>query len=95
MSGTVAIIVAIGLVVMYVRLRQRGRATPLPRRAGARARVGVLVSWRGITGRLARENAIRQPGRTMVTAAALMIGLALVTFVAVLAAGTKATIERP
>ncbi len=56
--------------------------------------VGALVAWRGITGRLARENAMRQPGRTMVTAAALMIGLALVTFVAVLADGTKATINQ-
>jgi len=52
------------------------------------------VIWRGITGRLARENAIRQPGRTMVTAAALTVGLALVTFVAVLAAGTKASIDK-
>jgi putative ABC transport system permease protein len=56
--------------------------------------VGALVAWRGITGRLARENAMRQPGRTMVTAAALMVGLALVTFVAVLADGTKATINQ-
>jgi putative ABC transport system permease protein len=56
--------------------------------------VGGLVSWRGITGRLARENSIRQPGRTLVTAAALTVGLALVTFVAVLADGTKATIDR-
>ena len=35
------------------------------------------------SGRLARENAKRNPGRTAATAAALMIGLALVTFVAV------------
>jgi putative ABC transport system permease protein len=56
--------------------------------------VGALVIWRGITGRLARENAIRQPGRTLITAAALTVGLALVTFVAVLASGTKATIDR-
>ena len=52
------------------------------------------MRWRGITGRLARENTIRQPGRTMVTAAALTVGLALVTFVAVLADGTKATIDQ-
>ncbi len=56
--------------------------------------IGVLVVWRGVIGRVARENTIRQPGRTMVTAAALTIGLALVTFVAVLADGTKATIDR-
>jgi len=45
----------------------------------------------GVAGRLARENALRNPGRTANTAAALMIGLALVTFVAVLAKGLKAS----
>jgi putative ABC transport system permease protein len=47
---------------------------------------------RGITGRLARENAVRKPGRTAVTAAALMIGLALVTFVTVFAAGINRSV---
>jgi len=55
--------------------------------------IGRLVRWRGITGRLAEENSIRQPGRTLVTAAALMVGLALVAFVAILAASFKATID--
>jgi len=62
-------------------------------RALARA-IGSLIAWRGITARLARENSIRQPGRTLTTAAALTVGLALVTLVAVLADGTKATIDR-
>ncbi len=47
----------------------------------------------GFAGRLARENAVRQPARTAGTAAALMIGVALVTFAAIFAAGAKATIE--
>src|ERR687887_631578 len=47
----------------------------------------------GITGQLARENSIRQPGRTAVTAAALMIGVALVSFASIFAAGAKATIN--
>jgi ABC-type antimicrobial peptide transport system permease subunit len=42
--------------------------------------------------RVARENARRNPGRTAATAAALMIGLALVTFVAVLGQGLRASI---
>jgi len=46
-----------------------------------------------VIGRLARENTIRHPGRTAVTAAALMIGLGLVSFVSILAAGTKASIN--
>jgi putative ABC transport system permease protein len=55
--------------------------------------LGLLVTWRGVTGVLARENARRQPGRTAVTASALMIGLALVTFVSIVASSTKATIN--
>ncbi|HEX6712572.1 MAG TPA: ABC transporter permease, partial [Thermoleophilaceae bacterium] len=47
----------------------------------------------GLTGQLARENTLRNPTRTAVTASALMIGLALVTFVAVFAAGLKAGIN--
>ncbi|QEC48642.1 ABC transporter permease [Baekduia soli] len=48
---------------------------------------------RGITGRIARENTVRFPGRTAVTAGALMIGVALVTFASVFAAGAKSTIR--
>jgi putative ABC transport system permease protein len=40
---------------------------------------------------LAKENSRRNPGRTASTAAALMIGIALVTFVAVLASGMKSS----
>ncbi len=47
----------------------------------------------GAAGKLARGNAMRNPTRTASTAAALMIGLALVTLVAVLAAGLKSTFE--
>jgi putative ABC transport system permease protein len=55
--------------------------------------LGLIVSWRGIMGRLARENSVRQPGRTLVTALALTVGLGLVAFISVLAAGTKTTID--
>ncbi len=43
-------------------------------------------------GALARENAMRNPVRTANTAAALMVGLGLVVFVSVFAAGLKATV---
>ena len=43
----------------------------------------------GAAGQLARGNSRRNPGRTAATAAALMIGIALVTFVAVLAQGMR------
>jgi putative ABC transport system permease protein len=48
---------------------------------------------RGLTGRLARENTVRQPGRTAVTAGALMVGVALVTFASIFAAGARTTIS--
>jgi putative ABC transport system permease protein len=51
-----------------------------------------LEKLRGITGRLARENTVRKPGRTAVTSAALMIGLAVVVFVTVFAAGISASV---
>ena len=53
--------------------------------------VGWPVGRRGAAGALARENAVRNPSRTAATAAALMIGLALVTFVSVLGAGLIGT----
>jgi putative ABC transport system permease protein len=46
---------------------------------------------RGIAGKLGSENANRNPRRTASTAAALMIGLGLVAFVAVFAASLKAS----
>ena len=53
--------------------------------------IARIVGWpaarfAGIPGRLARDNAIRNPGRTASTAAALMIGIALVSAIAIGAA---------
>ena len=58
--------------------------------------VARIVGWpaarfAGIPGRLARDNAIRNPGRTASTAAALMIGIALVSAIAVLGRSLKVT----
>ena len=66
----------------------------LPARA-ARALASLLgrpaQALGGAAGGLARRNAMRQPGRTMTTATALTIGVALVTLVTVVAAGLKDT----
>ena len=56
--------------------------------------LATVVGWpaghlAGSAGRLARENAVRNPSRTAATAAALMIGLALVSVVAVLGASLR------
>ena len=56
--------------------------------AGRRRKIG------GAAGTLARDNARRNPQRTASTAAALMIGLALVTLVATLAAGHHPDVPR-
>ncbi len=45
----------------------------------------------GSAGRLARRNATRNPGRTLVTSLALVIGVSLVTLVTVVATGLKET----
>jgi putative ABC transport system permease protein len=69
-----------------------GIALISPRFVGPAARV---VAWPAerytkLVGRLARENSTRHPGRTAVTSAALMIGLALVVFVTIFANGLRA-----
>jgi putative ABC transport system permease protein len=56
--------------------------------------LSAFVGWParrigGAAGQLAHGNSLRNPGRTAATAAALMIGIALVTFVAVLGAGMR------
>ncbi|MFV2085843.1 ABC transporter permease [Micromonospora sp. LOL_021] len=52
--------------------------------------VGRLVSWGTATG-LGRRNTLRNPRRTAVTAAALMIGVTLVSTIAVIGSSLKAT----
>jgi putative ABC transport system permease protein len=61
--------------------------------------LATIAGWpleriRRLIGRLARENSQRNPSRTAITAAALMIGLALVTFVTVFAAGLKSSVAQ-
>ncbi|MCW2989833.1 MAG: transporter permease, partial [Solirubrobacterales bacterium] len=48
----------------------------------------------GLTGRLARENAIRQPGRTAATAAALMVGVTMFAFASIFADSARSTIRK-
>lgn len=66
---------------------------PILARPGARL-VGLPLRLRGVTGQLARENAMRSPRRTASTALALTIGVAVVGFILVLAASFKGSINR-
>lgn len=79
-------LIAIGAVAALLALTLLG---PLVARPVARAVGAPIARLPGITGKLARENAMRNPRRTTSTAAALMIGLSLVTSASVLAASTK------
>ena len=51
-----------------------------------------LPRLKGVTGRLATENAARSPKRTSATASALIIGVALVGFITVFAASAKSSV---
>lgn len=53
-----------------------------------------LDRLRGITGGLARRNALRSPKRTAATAGALMIGVAVVSLFTVFGASLKATMDQ-
>ena len=72
------------------RLVVLGPVVARPVEPGARRPAPRL---RGVTGQLARENAMRNPRRTAGTAAALMVGVAVVTLFTVFAASIKASID--
>ncbi|MEU9453489.1 ABC transporter permease [Streptomyces sp. NPDC048277] len=55
---------------------------------------GPLDRLRGVTGALARRNALRSPRRTAATASALMIGVAVVSLFTVFGASLKATMDQ-
>ncbi len=79
-----------GLVLLFIALAMLGGrfVPPIASAIGA-----PIERLRGVTGRLARENAQREPQRTATTAAALMIGVALVVFVGVFSSSLKASIN--
>ncbi len=56
--------------------------------------IGWPLRWvRGVTGSLARQNAMRNPRRTSGTAAALMVGVGVVTLFTIFAASLKTAID--
>jgi putative ABC transport system permease protein len=90
-AGTAAGLIGGGAVVIVfaVSLFSPHLVPPLATVAG-----WPLERLRRLLGRLSRENAQRNPGRTAVTAAALMIGLMVVAFVTVFAAGLKSSVAQ-
>lgn len=75
--GAVLVFLGVGMLARFI-------VRPLARVIG-----GPIEAIAGTTGHLARANATRNTARTAATAAALMIGVGLVAFVAIFAAGLK------
>ncbi|MEW1645251.1 FtsX-like permease family protein [Streptomyces sp. NPDC091219] len=67
---------------------------PVASSTAVRVLGGPLDRLRGVTGGLARRNALRSPRRTAATASALMIGVAVVSLFTVFGASLKATMDR-
>ncbi|MGI5134775.1 ABC transporter permease [Streptomyces sp. CA-106110] len=67
---------------------------PVASRAAVQVLGAPLDRLRGVTGGLARRNALRSPRRTAATASALMIGVAVVSLFTVFGASLKATMDQ-
>ena len=89
-TGPRLLLLGVGVLLLFfgVSMNAARVVRPLAAVLGAPAR-----SIGGAPGILARDNATRNPARTASTASALMIGLALVTFVAIFSAGTFKSFE--
>ncbi|HZP29000.1 MAG TPA: FtsX-like permease family protein [Acidimicrobiia bacterium] len=83
-----AILVGVAAFCVFVGVAM---LSPLIARPAARLLTWPAARIKSVTGLLARQNAMRNPRRTASTSAALMIGLALVTFIAIVGASLKST----
>jgi putative ABC transport system permease protein len=82
--GVGAVLTVVGAVVLG----------PVAARPAAQLLGAPAARLQGMTGVLARQNALRNPRRTAGTAAALMVGVAVVTLFTVFASSVKASLER-
>ena len=82
--------VGFGAAAMLVSLIVLG---PIIARPFSKLLGSPISALRGVPGHLARENAARSPKRTAATAAALMIGVALVGFITIFASSTRESID--
>ncbi|MEO8968525.1 MAG: ABC transporter permease [Solirubrobacteraceae bacterium] len=87
--GPTIALVGMGATAVFIGA---GMLAPVVARPLSSALGRPLSAMFGTPGQLARENAMRNPLRTAQTAAALMIGLALVSTIAVLGASISASV---
>jgi putative ABC transport system permease protein len=83
-------IVGVGALLVFFGVSILGRTISLPL---SRAIGAPLPRVRGITGALARENAMRNPKRTAASASALMIGVGVVGLITIFVSSTKASMD--
>ncbi len=84
------LVVGAGALLVFFGVSVLGRTVSLPL-SGV---IGAPLPWlRGVTGKLARNNAMRNPKRTAASASALMIGVGLVSFITILASSSTASIN--
>jgi putative ABC transport system permease protein len=89
LSGASVKAVGLGALAVFVGVAMLG---PMISRRFSRIVGWPLPRVRGMSGTLARENAMRNPRRTAATSSALMIGVALVAFITVFAATAKSSV---
>lgn len=86
-----AVLTGVGAVAVIVGLVVFGPVAAVP---AAAVLGGVPATLRGVPGRLARRNAMRNPRRTAASAAALMVGTAVVGLFATFGASITSSIDR-
>jgi putative ABC transport system permease protein len=84
------LVVGAGALLVFFGVSVLGRTISLPL---SRAVGAPLPRLRGVTGKLARLNAMRNPKRTAASASALMIGVGLVGFFTILASSTTTSVN--
>jgi putative ABC transport system permease protein len=84
------LVVGVGALLVFFGVSVLGRTVSLPL---SRAVGAPLPRLRGVTGKLARQNAMRNPKRTAASASALMIGVGLVGFITILASSSTASVN--
>jgi putative ABC transport system permease protein len=87
-TATRLMALGVGVLILFIGVALNAKRAVRP--------LAMVLGWPGAriggtAGRLARENALRNPSRTASTASALMIGLALITFVAILGSGLRSS----
>jgi putative ABC transport system permease protein len=88
-ESNAATIVGVGAAITFIGVAMLSPLAARPVAGG----LGAPLRRLSVQARLGRENAMRSPRRTASTATALMIGLGLVSMVAILAASLKASFD--